>query len=539
MIAWFSAGAFVLLGFPISMYGIVTHLANYNQPDTQMYVVRILWMVPIYSIESWLAMRFHKQAIYIETLRDFYESYVLYSFLQFLIQVLGGEEALVFMLKDKSPTRGYHMWGLQWCVKPWIMGQPIRKSSFTQPNEDREDGRKRIRWVSPFFMRCKLGVLQYVLLKFLCAVSVLILEWKGVYKDGDFSWNYGYLYICIVTNLSQCWALYCLILFYFATKNELAPIRPVGKFMSVKALVFFTWWQSFMIAIFDQAGMIPEQLVNVEQDWTTEDVAKGFQDYLICIEMFIAAVVHSFVFPHTEYSPDAVTARLQASQGHYSALSSAENDIKRFRRRLGRSKFHPANYERILTHKDGVCEISPAHSGSMLELASFDSSSRCTLEKGEDSVLWQAFQPQQANGGRNFMGNNADSRVKGVDPLEMNGSVEMKARVIGSEWSTIPDIAEYSDDDENQADETSTGDDTDCVENDLHDSPKIRNKHGFVRALLESAIPTDLGSSTMGIVKGDYRVEKKTLLHVAAASDQYDLFNNLRRITPKDDSSTK
>ena len=70
------------MGFPISMYGIVTHLANYNQPHVQIYVVRILWMVPIYSIESWLAMRFHKNAIYIETLRDFYESYVLYSFLQ-------------------------------------------------------------------------------------------------------------------------------------------------------------------------------------------------------------------------------------------------------------------------------------------------------------------------------------------------------------------------------------------------------------------------------------------------------------------------
>jgi hypothetical protein len=33
-------------------------------------------MVPFYSVESWLAMRFHKQAIYIETLRDLYESYV-------------------------------------------------------------------------------------------------------------------------------------------------------------------------------------------------------------------------------------------------------------------------------------------------------------------------------------------------------------------------------------------------------------------------------------------------------------------------------
>jgi Organic solute transporter Ostalpha len=113
LIAWFSAGAFVLLGFPISLYGIVMHLANYNQPETQSYIVRILWMVPLYSVQSWLSLRYNNYAVYIETLRDSYESYVLYSFLQYLIQVLGGEEALILMLKDKSPTRGVHMWGLQ------------------------------------------------------------------------------------------------------------------------------------------------------------------------------------------------------------------------------------------------------------------------------------------------------------------------------------------------------------------------------------------------------------------------------------------
>ena len=73
LIAWFSAGAFVLLGFPVSMYGIISHLTNYNAPHIQVYIVRILWMVPIYSVESWLAMRFHKQAVFIETARDVYE----------------------------------------------------------------------------------------------------------------------------------------------------------------------------------------------------------------------------------------------------------------------------------------------------------------------------------------------------------------------------------------------------------------------------------------------------------------------------------
>merc|ERR1712099_157924 len=36
-------------------------------------------------------------------------------------------------------------------------------------------------------------------------------------------------------------------------------------------------------------------------DWTSEEVAKGLQAYLICIEMFIAAILHIFVFPHSDY----------------------------------------------------------------------------------------------------------------------------------------------------------------------------------------------------------------------------------------------
>ena len=116
---------------------------------------------------------------------------------------------------------------------------------------------KRVHWKSPFFLHCKFGVLQYVLLRFLCSIVAMLLERNGIYKEGDFTPKGGYLYICFITNLSQCWALYCLIIFYYATKNELSPINPVGKFLSVKALVFFTWWQSVCISILYQMDLIP------------------------------------------------------------------------------------------------------------------------------------------------------------------------------------------------------------------------------------------------------------------------------------------
>jgi hypothetical protein len=172
----------------------------------------------------------------------------------------------------------------------------------------------RVYWTSPFFIQCKFGVLQYVLIKLFCAMATLILEYNDWYQEGSFQYTSGYLYICILTNVSQCYALYCLIFFYYATKNELSPIRPVGKFISVKAIVFFTWWQSVLISGLYQMDLIPNyKASNTEKNWNSEDVAKGIQDYLICIEMFIAAIVHSVVFPHSEYTISAVRARDHAT----------------------------------------------------------------------------------------------------------------------------------------------------------------------------------------------------------------------------------
>jgi hypothetical protein len=48
-------------------------MQNYVKPHLQRYYIRCLWMVPIYSIESWLALRYQDYKVYIETPRDAYE----------------------------------------------------------------------------------------------------------------------------------------------------------------------------------------------------------------------------------------------------------------------------------------------------------------------------------------------------------------------------------------------------------------------------------------------------------------------------------
>lgn len=53
----------------------------------------------------------------------------------------------------------------------------------------------------------------------------------------------GYLYVTIIYNISISLALYALFMFYVATKELLQSYSPVLKFLTVKSIIFLTFWQ--------------------------------------------------------------------------------------------------------------------------------------------------------------------------------------------------------------------------------------------------------------------------------------------------------
>ena len=109
------AKACASLSIVISGVQIVRHLLHYTEPQLQLYIVRILMMIPIYSIQSWLAMSFSEYSLELNALRDIYEAYVLYIFMQLLIQYLGGEALLHVHLE--MIRRINHVWPLD-SLKP-------------------------------------------------------------------------------------------------------------------------------------------------------------------------------------------------------------------------------------------------------------------------------------------------------------------------------------------------------------------------------------------------------------------------------------
>lgn len=119
--AWFIAGIFVFMTIPISLWGILQHLVHYTQPELQKPIIRILWMVPIYSLDSWIALKYPRIAIYVDTCRECYEAYVIYNFMTFLLNYLERQyPSLVMMLEVQEQQK--HLPPLC-CCPPWPMGE--------------------------------------------------------------------------------------------------------------------------------------------------------------------------------------------------------------------------------------------------------------------------------------------------------------------------------------------------------------------------------------------------------------------------------
>lgn len=96
--------------------------------------------------------------------------------------------------------------------------------------------------------------------------------------------------------MSQIVALYYIVAFYECTVELLEPHRPLMKFIVIKAVVFFSFWQAVAIAVIVKLGWIEGT-----PEFPEEKMSQFVQAALICFEMFVASFAHHSAFPHQPY----------------------------------------------------------------------------------------------------------------------------------------------------------------------------------------------------------------------------------------------
>lgn len=78
-----------LIAIIVSLFLMFMHATHYSRPTEQRHILRILFMVPIYAMVSFLSIVFYYHSVYYEVLRDCYEAFAIASFFNLLCSFIG------------------------------------------------------------------------------------------------------------------------------------------------------------------------------------------------------------------------------------------------------------------------------------------------------------------------------------------------------------------------------------------------------------------------------------------------------------------
>jgi len=255
-------------------------------------------------------------AIYFDLLRDCYEAFVINTFFCLLIEYTGGYQ------KTKETFAKYEKVKLIFPLN-CIEVRPKRGLLRTL---------KRI-------------TLQYVVIRPVTALTAVILQSVNVYCPGNWNFTRGYIYITAILFLSVTAAMYALIMFYSMASKEMAEYKPIGKFLSVKFVIFLSFWQSIIVA-----GLVYVNVLKATAGWSTDNISDGVQNVLICGEMLVASIVHIKVFSHKPYIKEGVRTPLFNTLRHVFNPHDIAKDVK--------YSFFPKNRKKQRQNKIELTDIT-------------------------------------------------------------------------------------------------------------------------------------------------------------------------------------
>lgn len=232
-------------------------------------------MAPIYGVTSYVALvDFMGSAVFftfLESIKECYEALVIAQFLGLLYSYLN-----ISISKNIVPDG--------------IKGREIHHTfpmTYFQPHTVRLDHRN--------LTLLKNWTWQFVYIRPVCSILMIVLQKYDLYPSWV-SWTFT-----IVLNLSVSLALYSLVIFYHVFAKELAPHNPLGKFLCIKGVVFFCFWQGLVLNFLVSAGVIRSH-----HHWLdVEHIQEGYQNMLVCVEMVIFSIIQGFAYPATPYSGGA------------------------------------------------------------------------------------------------------------------------------------------------------------------------------------------------------------------------------------------
>eukprot|EP00981_Chlorochromonas_danica_P002250 scaffold437_cov168-Ochromonas_danica.AAC.67 len=392
------AGTFTLLSVLIFLAHITSHARHYHKPDAQRRIMAVLWMVPVYSITSWLSLVRPDWEGCLSSVRDIVEAYVIYTFVGLLVAVLG--DGLSFPeLIDKlaahvrQERRAVERFKQRQLCKDEEEGRTVLEEADREEDDEGgggvlPTGRPKEHIVPPcscpcsceclcgpprdpeavakaWLWQCQILAMQFVFVKPFSTFLPFVLQLCGVYdeekapawwEDGQVNWQSPRLYVLIVQNLSVALAFTGLLSFFHGAEAELEWCNPWPKFLCIKGVVFATFWQNIVLQGMSTYGLVDER------------TAAQCQNLLICVEMLIASIAHLYVFPHHEWAPNYQRDRQRSL---LLKDTMALGDFYRDMRRLVTPWQSALVQDQIMQNLEKLQETSHQHSQAILSEEEF------------------------------------------------------------------------------------------------------------------------------------------------------------------------
>jgi hypothetical protein len=262
----------VMLSMHFTVQLTSQHLFYWKNPKEQKAIIIIVLMAPIYSIDSFVGLLDIQGSkvffTFLDSVKECYEALVIAKFM-----------ALMYSYLNISLSKNI--------VPDGIKGREIHHSfpvTLFMPRKVRLDHNT--------LRALKYWTWQFVVVRPVCSVLMILLELVGIYPAW-LDWTFT-----IILNISVSMALYALVLFYHVFAKELGPHKPLAKFMCVKGIVFFCFWQGVLLKVLTAFGII-----NSKHFWLdVEHIQEAIQNALVIVEMVFFSVIQQYAFHVAPYS---------------------------------------------------------------------------------------------------------------------------------------------------------------------------------------------------------------------------------------------
>ncbi|XP_057797275.1 uncharacterized protein LOC131013217 [Salvia miltiorrhiza] len=267
----------LMVTLQLSIQLVSQHYLSWNNPKEQKAIVVIVLMAPLYAIDSYAGFIVVQGSstffTFLDSVKECYEALVMAKFL-----------SLMYAYLNISISQNI--------VPDHIKGREIHHSfpiTLFQPHTVRLD-HKNLKLL-------KNWTWQFVVIRPVCSVLMIALQLLGVYPEW-LSWT-----LTVILNVSVSLALYSLVLLHHVFAKELEAHKPLAKFLCIKGIVFFSFWQGMVLDVLVAMGILKSDKLGLD----VEHLEEAVENVLVIVEMVFFSLLMRYAYPPQPYRTASLT----------------------------------------------------------------------------------------------------------------------------------------------------------------------------------------------------------------------------------------